>query len=153
MKNSWGGRLLDTAIGAYEHRRRLVTEETFREVEKAVLLHTVDTCWQEHLYEMDELKEGVGFAGVAGKDPLLVYQKEAFEMFESLIARIDAESLRNLFQLRVDAGPPEARRAATVWTWLTSTRSSPWWRMSLAHSDGSTSWSITPGTVPPTDDC
>ena len=106
-----GGRLLDTAIGAYEHRRRLVTEETFREVEKAVLLHTVDTCWQEHLYEMDELKEGVGFAGVAGKDPLLVYQKEAFEMFESLIARIDAESLRNLFQLRVDAGPPEARRA------------------------------------------
>jgi preprotein translocase subunit SecA len=71
----------------------------------------VDTCWQEHLYEMDELKEGVGFAGVAGKDPLLVYQKEAFEMFESLIARIDAESLRNLFQLRVDAGPPEARRA------------------------------------------
>jgi preprotein translocase subunit SecA len=104
-------RLLDTARGGYEHRRQLVTEETFREVEKAVLLHTVDTCWQEHLYEMDELKEGVGFAGVAGKDPLLVYQKEAFDMFGSLIARIDAESLRNLFQLRVDVGPPpEARR-------------------------------------------
>ncbi|MDP7450283.1 MAG: SEC-C metal-binding domain-containing protein, partial [Candidatus Latescibacteria bacterium] len=102
--------VLDTARGAYEHRRDLVTEETFREVEKAVLLHTVDTCWQEHLYEMDELKEGVGFAGVAGKDPLLVYQKEAFEMFESLISRIDAESLRNLFQLRVDAGPPPERR-------------------------------------------
>ena len=105
-----GERLLEAARGAYEHRRQLVTEETFREVEKAVLLHTVDTCWQEHLYEMDELKEGVGFAGVAGKDPLLVYQKEAFEMFGSLIARIDAESLRNLFQLRVDAGvqPPRA---------------------------------------------
>jgi len=99
-----GEKLLAAASGAYEHRRQLVTEETFREVEKAVLLHTVDTCWQEHLYEMDEVKEGVGFAGVAGKDPLLVYQKEAFEMFGSLIARIDAESLRNLFQLRVDAG-------------------------------------------------
>ncbi len=103
-------RLHEAAHGAYEHRRQLVTEETFREVEKAVLLHTVDTCWQEHLYEMDELKEGVGFAGVAGKDPLLVYQKEAFEMFGSLIARINAESLRNLFQLRVDVGPPPAPR-------------------------------------------
>ena len=98
--------LLAAAHGAYEYRRDLVTEEAFREVEKAVLLHTVDTCWQEHLYEMDELKEGVGFAGVAGKDPLLVYQKEAFDMFGSLIARIDSESLRNLFQLRVDSDQP-----------------------------------------------
>jgi preprotein translocase subunit SecA len=104
-------RLLEAAQGAYQHRRDLVDEATFNEVEKAVLLHTVDTCWQEHLYEMDELKEGVGFAGVGGKDPLMVYQKEAFDMFESLIARIDSESLRNLFQLRVDAGPPpDARR-------------------------------------------
>ena len=103
--------LLDSARGAYEHRRAAVDEATFSEVEKAVLLHTVDTCWQEHLYEMDELKEGVGFAGVGGKDPLMVYQKEAFEMFESLLGRIDNESLRNLFQLRVDTGPPpETRR-------------------------------------------
>ena len=42
----------------------LVGEETFRQVEKAIMMHTVDTCWQEHLYEMDELKEGVGFVGV-----------------------------------------------------------------------------------------
>ena len=103
-------RLLESARAAYEHRRQAVDERTFNEVEKAVLLHTIDTCWQEHLYEMDELKEGVGFAGVGGKDPLLVYQKEAFEMFESLIGRIDGESLNNLFQLRIDAGPVPERR-------------------------------------------
>ncbi len=103
-------RLLETARDAYEHRRQVVDERTFNEVEKAILLHTIDTCWQEHLYEMDELKEGVGFAGVGGKDPLLVYQKEAFEMFESLIGRIDTESLSNLFQLRFDAGPVPERR-------------------------------------------
>jgi preprotein translocase subunit SecA len=102
-------RLLETARDAYEHRRQVVDERTFNEVEKAILLHTIDTCWQEHLYEMDELKEGVGFAGVGGKDPLLVYQKEAFEMFESLIGRIDIESLSNLFQLRFDAGPVPER--------------------------------------------
>ena len=104
-------RLLEGARAAYEHRRQAVDERTFNEVEKAVLLHTIDTCWQEHLYEMDELKEGVGFAGVGGKDPLLVYQKEAFEMFESLIGRIDGESLNNLFQLRIDGGPVPERRA------------------------------------------
>ncbi len=106
-------RLLEAARAAYEHRRQAVDENTFNEVEKAILLHTIDTCWQEHLYEMDELKEGVGFAGVGGKDPLLVYQKEAFEMFESLIGRIDTESLNNLFQLRVEAGPVPERRAPT----------------------------------------
>ena len=104
-------RLLEAARAAYEHRRQAVDESTFNEVEKAILLHTIDTCWQEHLYEMDELKEGVGFAGVGGKDPLMVYQKEAFEMFESLIGRIDTESLSNLFQLRVEAGPVPERRA------------------------------------------
>ncbi len=99
-------RLSEVAHGSYDLRQQLVDLATYREVEKAVLLHTVDTCWQEHLHEMDELKDGVGFAGVGGKDPLIVYQKEAFDMFEILLDRIDAESLSNLFRLRIDA--PEA---------------------------------------------
>ena len=91
---------------AYDHRLELVGESTFREVEKAVLLHTVDTCWQEHLYEMDELKEGVGFVGVAGKNPLIEYKRGAYDIFESLIERVNQETLRSLFQLRVDAQAP-----------------------------------------------
>jgi len=91
---------------AYDHRVELVGESAFREVEKALLLHTVDTCWQEHLYEMDELKEGVGFVGVAGKNPLIEYKRGAYDIFESLIARINQEALRTLFQLRVDAQAP-----------------------------------------------
>jgi len=99
-------RLGELAQQSYTMRQELVDLSTYREVEKAVLQHTVDTCWQEHLHEMDELKEGVGFAGVGGKDPLIVYQKEAFDMFESLLDRIDAESLNNLFRLRIDAPEP-----------------------------------------------
>jgi len=96
-------RLTEVAQESYALRQKLVDLTTYREVEKAVLLHTVDTCWQEHLHDMDELKEGVGFAGVGGKDPLIVYQKEAFDMFENLLDRIDSESLSNLFRLRIDA--------------------------------------------------
>ena len=99
-------RLSDSVRGAYQQRLEMVGEESFREVEKAILLHTVDTCWQEHLYEMDELKEGVGFVGIGGKNPLIEYKKGAYEMFESLIHRIDAETMRNLFQLRVDTEAP-----------------------------------------------
>ena len=99
-------RLFETVREAYERRVNLVGEETFRSVEKSLLLHTIDTCWQEHLFEMDELKEGVGFAGVGGKNPLIEYKKGAYDMFERLIDRISTESLRSLFQLRVDVEAP-----------------------------------------------
>ena len=102
-------RLVGSVRNAYDQRLDLVGDETFREVEKAILLHTVDTCWQEHLYAMDELKEGVGFVGIGGKNPLIEYKKGAFEMFESLIARIDSETMQNLFRLRIDSEAPELR--------------------------------------------
>jgi preprotein translocase subunit SecA len=100
-------RLVGSVRNAYDQRLQLVGDETFREIEKAILLHTVDTSWQEHLYAMDELKEGVGFVGIGGKNPLIEYKKGAFEMFESLIARIDSETMQNLFRLRIDSEAPE----------------------------------------------
>ncbi len=66
----------------------------------------MDRCWQEHLYEMDALQEGIGFAGVAGKNPLIEYKKSAFDMFESLVTHINEEILRNLFKLRIEIEPP-----------------------------------------------
>jgi preprotein translocase subunit SecA len=101
--------LFQAVRSSYDRRVELVGADVFHQVEKAVLLHTVDTCWQEHLYEMDELKDSVGFAGVGGKNPLIEYKKGAFDMFEQLLARIDHESLRNLFQLRVELAGPAAR--------------------------------------------
>ncbi len=96
--------LRDTIQQAYERRLTAVGEEVFREVEKAIALHTIDTCWQEHLHEIDELKDGIGFVGVGGKNPLIEYKRGAYDMFESLIDRIAQETLRNLFQLRIDTG-------------------------------------------------
>ena len=61
--------LRETIQEAYERRLTTIGEEVFREVEKAIALHTIDTCWQEHLHEIDELKDGIGFVGVGGKTP------------------------------------------------------------------------------------
>jgi preprotein translocase subunit SecA len=98
--------LLDIVQQSYQRRLEIVGAETFKEVEKAILLHTVDSSWQEHLYEMDELRDGVSFVGYGGKTPLVEYKKGAYDMFEELIKRIAKESLRNLFQLRIEAEAP-----------------------------------------------
>jgi preprotein translocase subunit SecA len=120
-------RLLQTVTEAYRHRVELVGEETFRQIEKAILLHTIDTCWQEHLYEMDELKEGIGFVGVGGKNPLIEYKKGAYDLFESLIERVQQETLRNLFRLRLAAEP--GRQA------LPAQRQAPPRRLRLIHTE------------------
>ncbi|MEW6749921.1 MAG: preprotein translocase subunit SecA [Candidatus Latescibacterota bacterium] len=103
-------RLHQAVRDSYDRRVQMVGPEVFHQVEKAILLHTVDSCWQEHLYAMDELKDSVNFAGVGGKNPLIEYKKGAYETFERLIARIDQEGLRRLFQLRIDVAPQAERR-------------------------------------------
>lgn len=102
--------LTQTVNDAYQRRVDTVGVEVFREVEKAIALHTIDTCWQEHLHEIDELKDGIGFVGVGGKNPLIEYKKGAFDIFESLIARISQETLKNLFQLRIDTEASDIER-------------------------------------------
>ena len=97
--------LLAIVREAYQRRIDAVGEEIFREVEKSLALRTIDTCWQEHLHEIDELRDGIGFVGVGGKNPLIEYKRGAYDMFESLIGRIAQETLRNLFQLRIAIGP------------------------------------------------
>ena len=97
--------LLAIVREAYQRRIDAVGEEIFREVEKSIALRTIDTCWQEHLHEIDELRDGIGFVGVGGKNPLIEYKRGAYDMFESLIGRIAQETLRNLFQLRIAIGP------------------------------------------------
>ena len=97
--------LLAIVREAYQRRIDVVGAEIFREVEKSIALRTIDTCWQEHLHEIDELRDGIGFVGVGGKNPLIEYKRGAYDMFESLIGRIAQETLRNLFQVRIAIGP------------------------------------------------
>jgi preprotein translocase subunit SecA len=59
----------------------------------AFMLQTVDNLWKDHLLSMDHLKEGIGLRGYAQQNPLLVYKKEGFELFEGLIERIKEETL------------------------------------------------------------
>jgi preprotein translocase subunit SecA len=76
-------------------------EDDFRQLERMVMLQTVDNLWKDHLLSMDHLKEGIGLRGYAQQNPLLVYKKEGFDMFQETIDRIKSETLGILFRIQL----------------------------------------------------
>jgi preprotein translocase subunit SecA len=69
-----------------------------KSLERYIILNAIDRLWQEHLYAMDALREGVYLRGYAQKDPLIEYKTEAYDMFVELMANIKNEVLNNLFR-------------------------------------------------------
>jgi len=67
-------------------------------LERSILLGSIDKLWQEHLFNMDSLRESVGLRAQAQKDPLVEYKTEAFRIFKELVQNIDAEVVTSLFR-------------------------------------------------------
>lgn len=85
----------------YDERESLIGEEDCRHLERIVMLQTVDNLWKDHLLSMDHLKEGIGLRGYGQQNPLIVYKKEGFELFQDMISRIKEETLGILFRIQV----------------------------------------------------
>jgi preprotein translocase SecA subunit len=85
---------------AHRQRETNFTPPVMRQLEKFVLLQTIDQLWKEHLLNMDHLKEGIGLRGYAQKNPLQEYQKEGFSMFEEMIDRVHADSVQKVFTVQ-----------------------------------------------------
>ncbi len=87
-----------------------------REFERMILLQVIDSQWKDHLLEMDHLKEGIGLRGYGQKDPLIEYKKEGFEMFQSMLDRIEEDAVRYLFLIQpVVDQPAPVRRQTPVY--------------------------------------
>ena len=89
--------LKEMMMEAYTEKERRVGEETMREIERRSLLEVVDTEWRDHLHEMDLLKDGIHLRAYANKDPLIEYKKESYDLFQSLIERIQENVTRKVF--------------------------------------------------------
>ena len=83
---------------AYERKSSHEEPAAVKSLERYIILNAIDRLWQEHLYAMDALREGVYLRGYAQKDPLIEYKTEAYEMFVDLMANIKNEVLHNLFR-------------------------------------------------------
>ena len=79
-----------------------------RDLERRVTLQSLDRHWMEHLSAMDYLREGIGWRGYAGIDPLVLYKKEAYDMFQQMQASIQGEVVQIMasIQISMDAQVP-----------------------------------------------
>ena len=99
--------ILSDAQLVYKEREEAIGAENMRELERRVVLSVLGRKWQEHLYEMDYLKEGIGLRAMAQRDPLVEYQREGFTMFQSMMEAIREESVGFLYNLEVEVTAAE----------------------------------------------
>ena len=85
----------------YEEKERALGDDVMRDLERFILLQTLDSLWKDHLLNIDHLKEGIGMRAYAQKNPLLEYKKEGFELFVDMLARVREDAVRKLFAVQL----------------------------------------------------
>ena len=91
--------VLADAHVVYDEREESVGEESMREIERSVMLSVIGQRWPEHLYEMEYLKEGIGLRAMAQRDPLVEYQREGYDMYQSMLDAVREETVTYLYNL------------------------------------------------------
>jgi preprotein translocase subunit SecA len=94
---------------AFEIRKSMIPGDIMLQLEKMIMLQSIDEKWMDHLRELDSLREGIHFRSYAQKDPLVEYKQEAFQMFSDMVDDIDRTVLYGLFHARIDT-PEQAER-------------------------------------------
>lgn len=97
--------ILEEARKLYAAREKEIGAEVMRELERVVLLRTVDSKWMDHIDAMHDLRQGVYLRAFGQQDPLIEYKYEAYEMFQEMIHSIQEEVVRLLFHLKVNQAP------------------------------------------------
>jgi preprotein translocase subunit SecA len=108
--------ILTEALDLYAERDETIPggEETARQLERDIMLQIIDQRWQDHLAEMDYLREGINLRAMGNQDPLVAYQREGFAMFGKLMDGIGDDYLRYVFHVQVLSEPaaePDLDRA------------------------------------------
>lgn len=93
-------------MSIYEKQKSSM-QSFFDQVQKMILLQTIDQRWKEHLLVIDKLKEGIGLRGYAQKDPLIEYKKEAFNAFENLNNTIKMDAIEKIMKIQIVAQQAE----------------------------------------------
>ena len=111
--------ILTEALDMYAERDETIPggAETARQLERDIMLQIIDQRWQDHLAEMDYLREGINLRAMGNQDPLVAYQREGFDMFGKLMDGISDDYLRYVFHVQVltePAAEPDLDRASYI---------------------------------------
>jgi preprotein translocase subunit SecA len=96
-----GDWVLSETQAIYKARESLLPPEMIRGFERFVILRTIDEKWKDHLYAMDQLREGINLRAYGQKDPLLEYKSEGFKLFQEMIADMNATTVQRLFRTQI----------------------------------------------------
>ena len=112
-KEEAGEFLKKAAARFYEEREQQITELgiDMRKLERNVLLRAVDMRWMDHIDAMDQLRDGIGLRAYAQRDPVNEYKLESYDMFEEMVHLIREDTVRYLYQIRIEKAP---ERQSTV---------------------------------------
>jgi len=120
MAASWAGlsaeqiteQVLSLAKASYEAHEESMGPEQMRQLERIVMLRSIDGRWIRHLTALDELREGIGLRAFGQRNPLIEYKREAFDAFDTLLATIQNDIASAILNLRLEKRPamPRATR-------------------------------------------
>jgi len=92
--------VLQKVLTVYAKREEEFGSEQLRHIERMLLMQTIDSKWKDHLYAMDQLKEGISLRSFAQRDPLIEYKREGFEMFQIMYSTIHQEVAELIFKIQ-----------------------------------------------------
>ena len=99
--------LQERSMKIYEKREQELGADRLREVERFVLLKTVDQKWMDHIDDMEQLKRGISLRSYGQKNPVVEYRMEGFEMFDAMVDSIREDTVRILFTIQVRQQAPK----------------------------------------------
>lgn len=97
----------------YQRREKRFGSIVMRQIEQAVYLRNIDMLWVEHLTTMEELRTGIGLRGYAQTDPLVAYKRDAYRLFQNLLAAIKSGVVKNIFRIEISA-PPQVKEERSL---------------------------------------
>jgi len=92
--------LINKTVDFYQEKENLIGVDSMRRLERRVYLQLIDSKWKDHLYAMDNLREGIGLRAFGQRDPLIEYKREAFEMFSAMMSGIEEEAVMMIFKVK-----------------------------------------------------
>ena len=105
--------LTERAMKVYEAKEQKYGDTLMREIERVMLLQTVDRYWMDHIDNMDELRRGIHLRAIGQHDPVVVYRNEGFEMFEQMVAAIREDTARAMLTVELRSQQePERKQVA-----------------------------------------
>jgi preprotein translocase subunit SecA len=105
-------KITEEATARYNSKEENFGSENMRELERVMLLRVVDSKWMDHIDDMDQMRQGIQLRAYGQRDPIVEYKFMSYDMFDELNHNIQLDTIKALFNIRMQVAPPEREQVA-----------------------------------------